>query len=616
MKIKKQNLLEKKAELTLIICVVIMLTSASLSSGFQNDFGKVDVQEIHFNSSLGNRLVGKLYRPVGVTFASPAPGILALHGFNNDKDVERPAALELARAGFVVLSLDQAGHGDSGGTLLGDLGSYLDGYEYLQSLEFVDGESMGVFGHSMGASRSRQVAQAFPDHDAIAVQAFAPSPDDANITRYNNLLHLWATWEEFGRSWDTTDAEWIESGLNQIAENYNVSEGQYDTTYGSFEDGTARRHALMKTTHPGLTANTKATSEIVAWMLQALKGQSESEAWTIADPAKQVWIYCEVFGMIAALVSLLSIIPLAHILTQKEYFKEVVQPMPERIQTPERSKWWIFATINTAIGGITYVLFASYLPVGFSPFANPLFTPIHSVGIATGFMLWFLINAGIASILMLIWYKMTKKKDRDSIDFYDLGATFKDVSEDQRLKINWNIIGKTVLIAVILFAWMYFWVALSEWLFNVEFRGIWTMMKTFTVERAIKFWGYIGPLFIFTLINGGILLFGQLRMKDYESTIKTYTIWWFKICYAMLAGLIVVVLIQYAPMWFGGSPLLNATPHAPMMPIQLFLFIPFASVLFFLQIYFYRRTGKIYLGGIMFTVIAIWFEMTALVIYF
>ncbi|TXT58935.1 MAG: conserved membrane protein of unknown function [Promethearchaeota archaeon] len=611
-----QKLLEKKAELALVICVIIMLSSGYLSSGFQNDFGKVDVQEVHFNSSLGDRLVGKLYRPKGVTVASPAPGILALHGFNNDKDVERPGALELARAGFVVLALDQAGHGDSGGYLLSDIGSYLDGYSYLQNLAFVDGETMGVFGHSMGASRSRAVAQAFPDHDAIAVQAFAPSADDANYTKYNNLLHLWATWEEFGRSWDTTNAEWIETGLNQIAENYNVSEGQYDYTYGSFEDGTARRHALMKTTHPGLTANSKSTAEIVAWMLQALMGMSESEAWTIADPAKQVWIYCEVFGMIAALVSLLSIIPLAHILTQQDYFKEVVQPMPERIQTPERSKWWIFATINTAIGGVTYVFFAGYLPAGFGGFPNPLFTPIHSVGIATGFMLWFLINAGIAIALVLLWYKMTKKQDRDSIDFYDLGATFKDVPEDQRFQINWNIMKKTVIIAVILFAWMYFWVALSEWLFTVEFRGIWTMMKTFTVTRAGKFWGYIWPVLVFFLINGGILLFGQLRMKSYESTVKTYTVWWFKICYAMLAGLITVVLIQYAPMWFGGSPILNDTPNAPMMPIQLFSFIPLAAVLFFLMIYFYRRTGKIYLGSLMASIIAVWFQMTALVIYF
>ncbi len=615
-----ENLKKDKMALSLIFCVILLNVSAVMSSAFQNNFGQVEVQTITFIGSNGERLVGKLFRPIGVTASNPAPGILGLHGFNNDKDVERPASLELARAGFVVLSLDQAGHGDSGGSLLDDLilptKSYFDGYVYLKSLPFVNGDKMGIFGHSMGSDNARQIALAFPDHDAIAVQAFAPSPDDANPA-YHNLLHLWATREEFGRAATEDEQTWLESGYQQIGINNGGSVGEADKTYGSFSDGSARRYALLMSTHPGITCNIKGTSEIVAWMLQALKGLSESEAWVIADPSHQIWIGCEVFGLIALLATLISILPLFKLLIRTSFFKGVAQPMPERIITPEKKKWWMFATLNTAIGGITYLLLTPYLPFGFTDtFPNPLILPpFYTIGIASAFMLFFIVNAVISLIFIRSWYKSTKKEDQ-SLTLQDLGFGFEG-TEGQKVPINWDILGKTLLIAIILFAWMYAWTLPAYYLLNVELRGIWSFLKPFTVTtRFIDFWFYIWALLAFSVLNGGVFLFGMLRQKEESSTIKTYVVWWLKVCYAMLMGIVVVILVQYAPMWFGGSPILNSILWvSPMMEIQLMSFIPLASVLFFLSIFFYRNTGRVFLGAFMFTAIAIWIEMVGLVIY-
>ena len=189
--------------------------------------------------------------------------------------------------------------------------------------------------------------------------------------------------------------------------------------------------------------------------------------------------------------------------------------------------------------------------------------------------------------------------------------------EGQKVPINWTIFGKTVLIAIILFAWMYAWTLPAYHLLNVELRGIWSFLKPFSVERFIKFWFYLWPLLAFSLINGGVFLFGQIRQKEEDSEVKTYIVWWLKGCYAMLMGLVAVILLQYVPMWFGGSPILNGVIWgSPMMQIQLMSFIPLAALLFLLSIYFFRKTGKVYLGAIMFTVIAIWIQTTALVIYF
>lgn len=614
-----EKLKNDKTALSLLICVILIVVSTIMSSTFQNNFGQVEVKTVYFTSSTGDRLVGKLYRPIEVTESNPAPGVLGLHGFNNDKDVQRPAAIELARAGFVVLSLDQGGHGDSGGSLVNDIifpsKSYTDGYIYLKNLAIVDENKMGVFGHSMGSDRAREIALTFPDHDAIAVQAFAPSSDDANPA-YHNLLHLWATREEFGRAATESRQVWLERGYQQIANNYGVSIGQADTTYGSFSDGSARRHALMKTSHPGLTCSSKSTSEIVAWMLQALKRNTESEAWIIANPSQQIWIGAEVFGLIALLITIISIIPLFKLLVRTSFFKDITQPMPERIITTDRKKWWIYATLNALIGGVTYLLFTPWLPFGFTEiFPNPLILPpFYTIGIASAFMLWFIINLVISLLFFRWWYNSIKDKDQ-TITLKDMGFGFEG-TEGQKVPINWNIFGKTVLMTIILFAWMYLWTLPAYYLLNVELRGIWSFLKPFTPDRFVKFWFYLWPLLAFSLINGGVFLFGQIRQKEESSEIKTCVVWWLKTCYAMLMGLVAVILIQYVPMWFGGSPILNGVSWgSPMMEIQLMSFIPIAALLFFLSIYFFRKTGKIYLGAFLFTAIAIWIQMTGLVIY-
>ena len=61
-------------------------------------------------------MVAKLYRPLTATAEHPAPGLLALHGYQSDKEAASTfGALELARRGYVVLAIDQFGHGYSTG---------------------------------------------------------------------------------------------------------------------------------------------------------------------------------------------------------------------------------------------------------------------------------------------------------------------------------------------------------------------------------------------------------------------------------------------------------------------------------------------------------------------
>ena len=331
-----------------ILCLILISGSALFGYAVQNDFGTIDIDYIRIVDESGRVVTGKLYRPLTATQEFPAPGVLLLHGMNNDKDTEGPAALELARRGIVALAIDEISHGDS--DRVTDLADYLSGesqetlganasYQWLKSLPFVDETKMGLVGHSMGAGTASAVAASNPDHQAIVIQADGPY----NLTTHdymNNYLAVWSFYEELFTI--QTREIFLQESLEMIAYNEQLSGpsiGQADITYGTFADGSAHRYAQCPCTHPGATWNQKGVAETTAWMLQALLGMSDSEAWQISGIETQTVMLKESATLFALIVSVLSLIPLASILLEIPYFSKVHRKVPEKVPTQGRN-WW------------------------------------------------------------------------------------------------------------------------------------------------------------------------------------------------------------------------------------------------------------------------------------
>lgn len=100
-------------------------------------------------------------------------------------------------------------------------------------------------------------------------------------------------------------------------------------------------------------------------------------------------------------------------------------------------------------------------------------------------------------------------------------------------------------------------------------------------------------------------------MKTYDSGIKTQFIWWIKYLFAMEAGLLMVFLIQYGPMYlFGTGPgfsflgLLGGIMG--LYGIFLMQSLPQFALVFFIMVALYRKTGKIYVGSWVGTIITAW----------
>lgn len=593
----------RKHAICLAVCVVTVAVSALAAYWVERDFGKIDVTTVAFSTGDASVMTAKLYRHKAATAEDPLPGVLALHGYQNDKETAGAGALELARRGYVVLAIDHLGHGSSGGYIDWDTSSGANsGYLYLKGLPFVDANNLGIMGHSMGAINTINVGALNPDHKALNPQCGTPGTPDLH-----NVLLTQARYEEFGIF---RENEFLVEPLrdNQARiEAFGLTSGpvEWNKTYGDFGDGTARRAELLDTVHPGITHSGKAVAGTVLWMQQALKGGQEDAHWILET--EHVFHWKEVFMLTALMATLTSMTFLANILFASAFFRPVAGPLPDRHVAVGRD-WWMPALLNAVIAGVTY---PPLTQLGGIQGKVIVWLPFLKMQITNGVALWFVVNAAIYVLVFGFWYRKNRKAK--GVTMYDMGVSF----DTEKTVLDWGILGRTFLLGAILFLWMYVLEGISEWALGIEFRFWWPFMRQFTPRRLVFFWIYLLPALLFFLLNGGVFLFGQIRQKEYATPAKTQTVWWLKNCFTALLGLVAVWLVQYVPYFLGVGPgfeVIGLPQYSEMWPLMLFVFIPEFTVILFFVTWFYRRTGKIYLGGLMGAALAIWFSTAGTVI--
>lgn len=585
----------------LVVCLVIISIAAGMARLIETDFGKVDVKNVYISDPDGVSIAARLYRPVTASADHKLPAVINIHGYQNDKLVDDSYSIELSRRGFVVIAADAIGHGDSGGGLnvgglLGDptyTASVQSVYLFTKDLPYVDSAKIGVMGHSMGAIITQNLGGLNPEINALNMQCGFPG-----APTLRNVLLTQARYDEFAffREGQFT-VDNLPSNKARMDAFGLTAPVEWDTTYGNFSDGTARRAELIQMEHHFLPLQNKAVASGISWMNQALNGGAD-----ILDPTKQVFMWKEFFGLITLLTALFMLLPLTNLLLATPFFASVAQPMPNRYAASNRN-WWIYATINTIIGGITYPLLTQY---GALSDKVEGYLPWFKLQIGNGVFLWFVVNIIISAVLFTLWYRDAHKKQH--ITMYDMGVSF----DKEKTVINWNIIGKTLLLGAIMFAVLYALEGFFQWALGQEFRFIWPYMRQFSnPQRMGLFFLYLIPALIFFLMNGGLFLFGQIRQKEESTPAQTQVIWWLKVLFAFLFGLLVVWLVQYIPWYlFNAGPgfeLMGLPQFSAMWPLMLQVYIPQFAILLFLHVWFYRRTGRIYLGALMVAMLMIWF---------
>ncbi|MBP3587958.1 MAG: hypothetical protein J6J51_02890, partial [Clostridia bacterium] len=383
--------------LCLLLCVSLCMVAADQ---LQRDFGRVDVQMGVLDTDVGE-LTYKIYVPDTATEASPAPGVLLLHGYQNDHETSAAYAIELARRGVVVMALDEYGHGSSvpgmirrgfvnhrvkvnfgeeskeEGTFVAVSGpdrykvmmnfsnlSFFDemyskdpdgnsiadssmggvaAYAALAADPRVDFSRMGLSGHSMGTWASWSVAAAYSGTEiepkAVVLQCgelFRESVYDADQIDFSNVLLLQAKYEEFSYFRDyqlTVTDSLLTSDLRTEFLGCAAADAGWNTTYGSFADGSARRIELLRTNHRLTTHDSNGLAAALDWFDQAL------DMDTSLPVTDQVAMIKEVLVLVAMLCAVAAMLPLLELLLRIPFFAAVVQLLPSPDHLLSKKRW-------------------------------------------------------------------------------------------------------------------------------------------------------------------------------------------------------------------------------------------------------------------------------------
>lgn len=127
----------KKSLLMLVIVLAVILVSSFFASMIQSAGYKVRVTDIRdvrnsgiayeedgvtpqVDSETGEEVTvsgsvasGILFMPKDASASNKKPAVVLTHGYLNNRELQLQNAIELARRGFIVLTMDRTGHGNN-----------------------------------------------------------------------------------------------------------------------------------------------------------------------------------------------------------------------------------------------------------------------------------------------------------------------------------------------------------------------------------------------------------------------------------------------------------------------------------------------------------------------
>lgn len=566
-----------------LLALALILGGDVLAWGVQTGGGSVQVRDIRWVGTGGTRMSGLLYIPSGATAQTPAPGILAVHGYINSRETQDGFAIEFARRGFVVLSIDQPGHGYSDPPAFRNGFGGPDGLAYLRSLEIVDGDNIGMEGHSMGGWAVLIAAAAFPDgYRSIVIEGSSTGSSgapDGTPEDPRNLAVVFSKYDEFsGLMWGTPVPGEVAASEKLRALFGTLDPVETGRIYGSVEDGTGRVFHQPPVTHPADHFSRQAIGHAIDWFQITLEGEKP------LPPDDQIWFWKEMGNLLALLGMVGLLFPMGSLFLRHPFFADLVEE-PLHSSWSGGLSWWFGAVIFTGLPAITLFPFKSLgsaVPV----------SAVFPQSITNQIMSWAVLVGLISAALFGAWHFLVGKKKGATTDHY--GLTW-------GRQVLWSKVGKSALLAALLALSGYVTLLASSGVFTVDYR-IWVFaVKPMSWLQGRIALGYLVPFTLFFAVYG-MVLFGQLRrdlgpVQDAAIIVALSTF-----------GFVGLVVFQYLPLFLGGT---LAIPSESLWSIIAFQFLPIMTIVGLVTAYFQRVTGHIYAGAFLSGVLVTWFVVAS-----
>ena len=559
---------------SLAILGVVLILAGGLLAHFTQTAGGIRIQDVRFQGAKGNTMSALLYIPANATPQIPAPGILAVHGYINSRETQDGFAIEFARRGYVVLALDQTGHGYSDPPAFAGGFGGPDGLAYLRSLEFVDKNNIGLEGHSMGGWTVLAAATAAPnDYKSMVLEGSStgkPFAADGTTSWPRNVALVFAQYEEFSTlMWGVDKARDVTQSPKLWALFGTQGPVEPGKVYGDIAQGTARVLYTPAITHPAEHISHEAIGHSLDWFAKTLQGG------TPRPVDDQIWFRKEIGTLIALLGFVALLIGAFDALLEAPMYSRLRLPeiadgtMPEHTAASGR-RWTTAFILSAFIPALTYypafALGGTFLkPSAFLP-----------QGITNQILVWAVINGLITLALMRFAPKRASRS---------------------------GIIAQSVVIAIASVAIGYAALWLADLAFKIDFRFWIVALKLMSAKQFLIFLIYLVPFTAFFVIALHVLHRNFSTMAAPRGALYLTNI------LALTLGFIVLVGGQYAILWLTGK-LFNPLPDPGFVPLSTIVaiqFVPLLAICAVIATFTWRRTGSSLPGALICGLFVTWY---------
>lgn len=542
--------------LSLILCLI----SAAGASLVQSNFGRVTVKDLRFETVSGHQMSALLFIPENATADTPAPAIVCSHGWYNNREMQDLNYVEYARRGFVVLSIDMYGHGNSDNLPNGDWwkpennanGMY-DAVQMVATLPYVDASRIGVTGHSNGALASRTAVLLDNQAETQLIAAALLVSNDAVYTdesgnfynmfgnrdagivacQYDEFFHRVAQ-ADGSRSAprDYIDQSTAQSFLHFGEDPQGLDVRQSYTMYTQEIDGQEAIRVIYnpEITHPWAHFSKQVVTSSVEFFDAALGAPIP------IDGNNQIWQIKAAFNALGLVGVMMFVVSFAVVLVKTRPFAALKAEPPVRpapALTGKAKTWfWLSGILASVFSFVVYMFGYRYINklAAVMPQAGPTFIGVWAA------------SCGLFALLLIY-----------------LGGKFTGQSGQAAtngVKISPKKLGLTVVLALTVALSAYGLVFLADYFFKTDFR-LWVItLKAFTVDKLPYILLYL-PFFLLYYIPNSISInsynYFEMGKKSWINT--AVNVMW------NILPSVVMVIVMYGCFYITGH-----------MPNEFFLF--------------------------------------------
>ena len=616
MDMARVDLQKNTSKRLLLASVLAVFLASGLASWIQGSGGRVQVQDIKLPTQNGQWVVADLFKPDSATSDNPAPLVVVVPGFQRSKESLSNISLELARRGIVVIAIDPYAQGGSSSSL-SSRAATTEGYgmfavvDYAantSNLNYVDKGRIAATGHSAGGNAALRGASYFGKragkkgevsklHSVFVSGYVLTLTDDVLQDVRSNVGMSYAYYDEgaYRNELKSADMRRAPEALRLVnsalaAGAPRLEELELGRYYGDADARTLRVVHNERVLHPFQPYDAEATAHQIEYFERVFGIDSGLSS------RDQVWQWKELLSLVALVAALVMLVPLARLLLEIPCFRPLAHSVPEALPPPQ-GKGKVLAWGLFALGAL--VACFSYIPM--SELSQRLFVAASSRE-ATWFfpqrmnnavMLWAVLNGLLGFLLFYLSHRHYGRQHGIRREMW--GAT---TSRGELLR--------TLALSATLFL-LYFLLLFAVYYFlHVDYRFLFMGVRVFQPAELVLLGMYVPFFFVFFMSNS-LRVNGAMRIAGEQE--------WKSMLIAGIAnslGLLLIVIVQY--LTFAATGTVYWTEGWLYVNL-LFAVVPIMFVLPYFHRYFFRMTGRIYLGPMTMCLVFIMILLTNTVCY-